>query len=32
VGLAVLDGATVRVEAVGRCWSRGRLLSWLADS
>ncbi len=30
VGLAVFDGAGARVEALGRCWSRGRLLSWLA--
>jgi hypothetical protein len=32
IGLAVLDGSTVRAEAIGRCWSQGRLLSWLADS
>jgi len=32
VGVAVLDGATLHAEAVGRCWSRGRLLSWLAGS
>ncbi len=32
VGLAVLDRSTLRVQALGRCWSRGRLLSWLADS
>ncbi|MGA4837760.1 DUF2332 domain-containing protein [Streptomyces sp. G45] len=32
IGLAVLDGPALRAEAVGRCWSRGRLLSWLADS
>jgi len=30
IGLAELDHATLRVEAVGRCWSRGRLLAWLA--
>ena len=30
IGLAVLGHATVRVETVGRCWSRGRLLAWLA--
>ncbi|WP_367128875.1 DUF2332 domain-containing protein [Saccharothrix sp. HUAS TT1] len=30
VGVAVFDGATAHVEAVGRCWSRGRLLAWLA--
>jgi hypothetical protein len=32
LGLAVFDGSTPRVEAVGRCWSRGRLLAWLAGS
>jgi hypothetical protein len=32
IGVTVLDGSALRAEAVGRCWSRGRLLSWLADS
>ncbi|MBB4909816.1 DUF2332 domain-containing protein [Actinophytocola algeriensis] len=32
IGLAVSDGPALRAEAVGRCWSRGRLLAWLADS
>ena len=32
IGLAVFDGSALRAEAVGRCWSRGRLLAWLADS
>ena len=32
VGLAVFDRAAVRAEAVGRCWSRGRWLAWLADA
>jgi hypothetical protein len=32
LGLAVFGGAAPRAEAVGRCWSRGRMLSWLADS
>ena len=32
LGLALFDGSVLRAEAVGRCWSRGRLLSWLADS
>ncbi|WP_456861387.1 DUF2332 domain-containing protein [Geodermatophilus sp. SYSU D00691] len=32
LGLAVLDGSVLHAEAVGRCWSRGRLLAWLADS
>jgi hypothetical protein len=30
IGLALFDGSASAVEAVGRCWSRGRLLSWLA--
>lgn len=30
IGLALADHTTLRVEGVGRCWSRGRLLSWLA--
>jgi hypothetical protein len=32
IGLAVLDHSTLRTEAIGRCWSRGRMLAWLADS
>jgi hypothetical protein len=32
IGLAVFDHSALRAEAVGRCWSRGRLLAWLADS
>src|SRR5690242_4702146 len=32
IGLAVFDGPALRAAAVGRCWSRGRLLAWLADS
>jgi hypothetical protein len=32
VGVAVFDHSTLRAESVGRCWSRGRLLAWLADS
>lgn len=31
VGVAVLEHSVLRAEAVGRCWSRGRLLAWLAD-
>ncbi|SFK71207.1 hypothetical protein SAMN05421835_1307 [Amycolatopsis sacchari] len=30
LGLAVLGGQALHAEAVGRCWSQGRLLSWLA--
>jgi hypothetical protein len=32
LGLAVLGRSTLRAEAVGRCWSQGRILSWLADA
>jgi hypothetical protein len=31
VGLAVLHRSALRAEAIGRCWSRGRWLAWLAD-
>jgi hypothetical protein len=31
IGLAVLAHASLRAEAVGRCWSQGRMLSWLAE-
>ncbi|GAA1430559.1 hypothetical protein GCM10009616_15450 [Microlunatus lacustris] len=31
IGLALLDGSTAAPDVLGRCWSRGRLLSWLAD-
>ena len=30
IGLALFEGPVPRAETVGRCWSRGRLLSWLA--
>ncbi|MFI7673916.1 DUF2332 domain-containing protein [Actinophytocola sp. NPDC049390] len=30
IGLAVFEHATLRAEGVGRTWSQGRLLSWLA--
>ncbi|MGC0331966.1 hypothetical protein RKD23_004956 [Streptomyces sp. SAI-170] len=32
IGLAVFEHAALRAEAVGRCWSRGRMLAWLADA
>jgi len=32
IGVAVFEHSTLRAEGVGRCWSRGRLLSWLAES
>jgi hypothetical protein len=32
IGLAVLERSALRAEAIGRCWSQGRWLAWLADS
>lgn len=32
IGLALLDHSSVRTEAIGRCWSQGRMLAWLANS
>ena len=32
VGLAVVSRSALRAEAIGRCWSQGRWLAWLADS
>jgi hypothetical protein len=32
IGVAVFGQSALRTEAVGRCWSRGRMLAWLADS
>jgi hypothetical protein len=32
IGLALFDRSARRAEAIGRCWSRGRWLAWLADS
>ncbi|HMG64807.1 MAG TPA: DUF2332 family protein, partial [Streptosporangiaceae bacterium] len=32
IGLAVLSQSALCAQAVGRCWSRGRLLAWLADT
>jgi hypothetical protein len=32
IGLAVFDRSALRAEALGRCWSRGSLLAWLASS
>ena len=31
IALALLDGSGPHADVLGRCWSRGRLLSWLAD-
>jgi hypothetical protein len=31
IGVAVFDRSALHAEAVGRCWSRGRWLAWLAD-
>jgi hypothetical protein len=32
IGLSVFDASTLGAEAIGRCWSRGRFLAWLADT
>lgn len=32
VGLGVFDHASFQATAVGRCWLRGEMLAWLADS
>lgn len=32
IGLAVFAHSTLHAEAIGRSWSQGRLLAWLADS
>jgi hypothetical protein len=32
IGLALLGQSALRAEAIGRCWSKGRTLAWLADS
>ncbi|PWW23803.1 hypothetical protein JD79_02979 [Geodermatophilus normandii] len=32
VGVVVSGHSTLHAEAVGRCWSRGRLLAWLAGA
>ena len=31
LGLGVFEHSRLRAEAIGRCWSRGRLLAWLAE-
>jgi hypothetical protein len=31
IGLAVFSQSALRAEAIGRCWSQGRFLAWLAD-
>jgi hypothetical protein len=31
IGVAVFEQSAMRAEAIGRCWSRGRMLAWLAD-
>jgi hypothetical protein len=32
IGLALFGQSAMHAEAVGRCWSQGRLLAWLAGS
>src|SRR3954469_7283072 len=31
IGLSVFGRSALRAEAIGRCWSQGRWLAWLAD-
>ncbi|WP_433505565.1 DUF2332 domain-containing protein [Pseudonocardia halophobica] len=31
IGLTVFDGAALHAEAIGRCWSQGRMLAWLTE-
>lgn len=31
LGVTVLRAGSLHAEAVGRCWSRGRMLAWLGD-
>jgi hypothetical protein len=31
IGVAVFGASALSAETVGRCWSRGRLLAWLAE-
>jgi hypothetical protein len=31
IGLAIFEHSALRAEAIGRCWSQGRWLAWLAD-
>jgi len=32
IGLALFGRTALRAEAIGRCWSRGRFVAWLADA
>lgn len=32
LGLAVFDHSSLHTEAAGRCWSQGRMLTWLIDT
>ena len=32
IGLALFGQSSLRAEAIGRCWSRGRFLAWLAGA
>ena len=32
IGLAMFGGPALHAEAIGRCWSQGSFLAWLADS
>jgi hypothetical protein len=32
IGVAVFGHSELRAESVGRCWSQGRVMAWLAGS
>jgi hypothetical protein len=32
IGVALFERSALHTEAIGRCWSQGRYLSWLADA
>ncbi|WP_218037067.1 DUF2332 family protein [Streptomyces spinoverrucosus] len=32
IGLVVFGQSALRAEAIGRCWSQGRMLAWLAEA
>jgi hypothetical protein len=32
IGLAMFDRSALHAEAIGRCWSRGHYLAWLAGA
>jgi len=32
IGLATFRQSSLHAEAIGRCWSQGRMLAWLSES